>query len=343
MVTYHNRSDGKTLVIINVYVPCGYEIDDPTKFVKKVKFLDSIKDFVSKLTDSEYSVIVVGDMNVKSKLIDSAEAYENRDKMDFVGSWYDAPDKILFNSILDNILTDSFRYLYPNKLRCYTCWNAGLNARVNNYGTRIDYILISKSDESFIKSCEILSDMIGSDHCPISAEIEFIDIISSKIVPPECTAFYPELKGKQVILSDFMLKRKSNHLDQVPHKHLLQEEHCNKRQKLTKPSNSKQITQTKLKFSIKSSTHYLKDSEDFDNKHGSLTIKPVQDRSISVKSLLTGLPKPPFCSGHQIRALLKTVVKDGTTQGKRFYCCSLPIGPSSSKSSRCNFFQWLDK
>ena len=313
-----------------------------------------IKDLIVELTNDENVVIVAGDLNVKTKLIDSAEAYENRLDSDFVASWYSAPDKALFNSILDNNLTDCFRYLYPNKSNCYTCWNSGLKARVNNYGTRIDYILLSKSSEPFIKSSKILSDIMGSDHCPILTEIDFNDILQSDVVPPECTIFYPELKGKQAVLSDMMLlnnKRKSDHLiSKSPHKQFMQGDDCSKRQRLARPKYCKKKTQSKLTLfpvlsnKMLSEEHVQKQAACIKSKNmPHETVSLNKHEGVSVKSLLIGLPKPPLCSGHQTRATLKTVLKDGANKGKRFYCCSLPIGPSSSKTSRCNFFKWFDE
>jgi len=66
---------------------------------------------------------------------------------------------------------DSFRYFYPDKVE-YTFWNYRFNGRERNVGWRIDYFLVSKALINKVKSVDIHSDFYGSDHCPISLEID---------------------------------------------------------------------------------------------------------------------------------------------------------------------------
>ena len=330
------------LVIMNVYVPCAYP-DDGEKFEKKLIFLEKLKTRVSKLIEENHAVVVAGDINVKTRIIDSAEAFENRNNSKFLAEWHSSPDKILFNTLLEHHLVDCQRYLHPDKQECYTCWNTQLNGRINNYGTRIDYILVSKSEIARIKSCSILSDVTGSDHCPFSAEVDFNDVLPSQTVPAECTIFYPELRGKQTSLLHALSKREIETIieERIPHVN-----HDSKKQKIDGVDGTvqKRCTQTKLKFLTKSEK-LQKPPENCDTRNKVVDKVVFQNpgNAVSVKSLLRGLPKPPLCSGHQQKSCLRTVTKEGPNYGKRFYCCSLPIGPSASKSSRCNFFQWLDK
>lgn len=344
IATYHKREDGNTLVVINVYVPCAYP-DEIDKYEKKIRFLEKLKDHVRKLSCENNDVVVAGDINVKTSIIDSAEAFENRNDPKFLTEWYGGKDKVLFNSMLKESLVDTLRHLHPKKLECYTCWNTQLNGRANNYGTRIDYILVSKSCAGLIKSCSIMSDVTGSDHCPFSADIDFSCVSPSTTIPPECTIFYPELHGKQTSLSGLFSKRKVNL--SVADESFNTGRHVKKRKTTCSSSAGavqRQCTQTKLKFSVtcdtKQVTHVAPKqicaATTFSSKISSTS-------TVSVKSLLKGLPPPPLCSGHHQASSLKTVSKQGPNFGKRFYCCSLPIGPSSSKSSRCNFFKWLDK
>ena len=344
LVTYHRTTSTRSLAIINAYVPCGYESEDIDRYNAKLKFFEDLNTLVKRLDDECIDVILVGDLNVKALLLDSAEAYENRKKLEFVSAWHNSADKILFRSMQDETFTDCFRFLHPRKARSYTCWNSGLNARVNNYGTRIDYVLVPKSFHHKIQYCEILADVTGSDHCPVLAQLDIEDIVASEIVPPECTIHFPELKGEQQRLSS-LFKRK------------LETDSCSNVFNATNNKKPKTISkkggpkQSKLCFKPKdtpktnirsqniitsdeiAATFAVASNARSDNNNG----------GVSVKMLLTGLPKPPLCSGHQLKSVLKTVTKDGETKGKRFYCCSLPIGPSGLVTSRCNFFKWLDK
>lgn len=67
---------------------------------------------------------------------------------------------------------DTFRYFYPDLEGAYSWWSYRFNARKNNAGWRIDYFLASEILKEKLQKAEILSDVFGSDHCPITLEIE---------------------------------------------------------------------------------------------------------------------------------------------------------------------------
>ena len=46
------------------------------------------------------------------------------------------------------------------------------NARANNAGWRIDYFLVSDRIREKITQADILTDIQGSDHCPVTLEID---------------------------------------------------------------------------------------------------------------------------------------------------------------------------
>ena len=66
---------------------------------------------------------------------------------------------------------DSFRHFYPDLAGAYSWWSYQFNARSNNTGWRIDYIITSKRLISRASNPRILSDVLGSDHCPVSLEL----------------------------------------------------------------------------------------------------------------------------------------------------------------------------
>ena len=70
-------------------------------------------------------------------------------------------------------LVDAFRHFYPDLEQKYTYWDQITRARERNVGWRIDMFLVDKDLISYIKSCEILDEVMGSDHCPVVLEVEF--------------------------------------------------------------------------------------------------------------------------------------------------------------------------
>ncbi|ORD94172.1 APEX1 [Enterospora canceri] len=78
--------------------------------------------------------------------------------------------KWLKNMLLDGFV-DTFRE--KNKdIEQYTCWDQVLKNRSVNLGVRIDYILIRCKDAYKIIRAEIRKDVYGSDHCPVTLEVE---------------------------------------------------------------------------------------------------------------------------------------------------------------------------
>ena len=67
--------------------------------------------------------------------------------------------------------TDSFRYLHPDTVK-YSWWSYRFRARENNAGWRLDYFLVSDRLRDRISVAEILTDVMGSDHCPVLLELE---------------------------------------------------------------------------------------------------------------------------------------------------------------------------
>lgn len=74
--------------------------------------------------------------------------------------------------LLSSGFVDTFRYFYPDKTEEYTWWSYRFNARKNNAGWRIDYFLVSERIKEKLKSAKIHQEIFGSDHCPVSIDID---------------------------------------------------------------------------------------------------------------------------------------------------------------------------
>ena len=77
-----------------------------------------------------------------------------------------------FSKLLDSGFIDTFRYFYPTEEGKYSWWSYRFSARKNNAGWRIDYFLVSECLKDRLKSADILSDIMGSDHCPVELVLE---------------------------------------------------------------------------------------------------------------------------------------------------------------------------
>lgn len=165
------NSEGRILTLefqnfflVNVYTPNSKpdlsrlklreKIWDPT-FLKHLQQLENIK-----------PVIACGDFNVAHTEIDLARPKQNTKNAGFT-----IQERQGINNLLQASFLDTFRYLHPHTQR-YTWWSYWGNARINNVGWRIDYFFISNSLKTQLKSAEIHENIFGSDHCPISIEME---------------------------------------------------------------------------------------------------------------------------------------------------------------------------
>lgn len=151
--------------LVNVYTPNSknalerlrlrHNLWDP-EFLKYLKQLEATK-----------PVVVCGDFNAAHEEIDIARPKTNHNSAGFTDE-----ERQGITNIINAGIIDTFRILHPNKVR-YTWWSHWGQARANNVGWRIDYFFISKSLRPNLKSAEIYEDYMGSDHCPISINLEF--------------------------------------------------------------------------------------------------------------------------------------------------------------------------
>lgn len=111
-------------------------------------------------------VIYCGDMNVAHTEDDLARPKENIGQKGFSDE-----EREGFDLWLKAGFVDTFR-MFTQGSGHYTWWTHWANARARNVGWRIDYFLVSESIMGRVKKAEIHADIMGSDHCPISIEIE---------------------------------------------------------------------------------------------------------------------------------------------------------------------------
>nr|CDJ82345.1 Endonuclease exonuclease phosphatase domain containing protein [Haemonchus contortus] len=125
-------------------------------------FLEKIKDL-----DSKKPVIYAGDLNVAHNEIDLANPESNRNKT----AGFTDQERGWFTRLLDAGFKDTYRELHGNKQE-YTFWSYMGNARSKNVGWRLDYYVVSERIFSKVKSSEIRTSVMGSDHAPVVLEID---------------------------------------------------------------------------------------------------------------------------------------------------------------------------
>ncbi|MBR6365189.1 MAG: exodeoxyribonuclease III [Lachnospiraceae bacterium] len=149
---------------VTVYVPNSQ--DGLKRLDYRMKWEDDFRAYLNGLA-KEKTVIVCGDMNVAHKEIDLKNPSSNHKNAGFTDE-----ERAKMTELLASGFTDSFRFKYPDARDIYSWWSYRFHARENNAGWRIDYYLVSDDAKDKIVDAKILTDIYGSDHCPVELDIE---------------------------------------------------------------------------------------------------------------------------------------------------------------------------
>ncbi|KAF8508888.1 Endonuclease/exonuclease/phosphatase [Gautieria morchelliformis] len=154
-------------VLVNLYCPA--EISD-TRLPYKMNFHLLLEERVRKLIHEEgREVIIVGDINVTAAPIDHCDGELPSQQADF---WSRPPRAWLKNWLVPlGPMVDVVRDAWPERKGMYTCWNTKIAARDSNYGTRLDYILLTRGLIPWFKHGDIQASIRGSDHCPVYVDL----------------------------------------------------------------------------------------------------------------------------------------------------------------------------
>lgn len=186
----------KHFYLVNVYVPNSQA--NLKRFDYRAKFDIAFKDYISSLQENK-PVVLCGDFNVAHTDIDIYPENEINDKL---SSGFQTQERSNFSSLLELGLADVFRYSNPDKIE-YSWWSNRLNKRFKNKGWRIDYFLISQQLTKYIIHFKHLTDIYGSDHCPLLLDINHQLIHIDTFTDEELTARWNAIdwvKAEDVLL-----------------------------------------------------------------------------------------------------------------------------------------------
>ena len=116
--------------------------------------------------DKVKPVVLCGDLNVAHEEIDLKNPKSNRGNAGFSDE-----ERGKMTELLAAGFADSFRRLYPDRTDAYSWWSYQFKARERNIGWRIDYFIVSERLVPSVAEAGILSEVLGSDHCPVTLEL----------------------------------------------------------------------------------------------------------------------------------------------------------------------------
>ena len=149
--------------LLNVYTPNAQR--ELARLDYRMSWEDALREYILKL-DAIKPVIYCGDLNVAHEEIDLKNPKTNH-----FSAGFSDEERGKFTVLLQSGFTDTFRALYPTTVT-YSWWSYMMKAREKNVGWRIDYFVVSNRLFHKVKDSFILTDVMGSDHCPVGIEID---------------------------------------------------------------------------------------------------------------------------------------------------------------------------
>ena len=159
LITEH---DG--FLLYNIYFPNGQKDDIRLKY--KLDFYDDLLPIINDQVESGNNVIVAGDWNTAHHPIDLARPKENINTSGFMPI-----EREKLDEYVDHGWVDTFR-LFHEQPDQYSWWSYRMGARARNVGWRIDYFFVNSDLTESCIDAGIHQDVMGSDHCPVSLELE---------------------------------------------------------------------------------------------------------------------------------------------------------------------------
>lgn len=163
--------EGRTIImeypaftLFNIYFPNGQKDEERLQF--KMDFYDCFLKDVNALVAQGKKVIICGDVNTAHTEMDLKNPKSNAKRSGFLPM-----EREWMDHFFENGYVDTYRHLHPDTVE-YSWWSYRFNARANNAGWRIDYFFVSDNALDMVKDAAIHTDVTGSDHCPVSLEIE---------------------------------------------------------------------------------------------------------------------------------------------------------------------------
>ena len=153
------RLDFEEFSVMSLYLPSGTNLD---RLEFKLNYMDDFLAYIKELNNNIKNLIIAGDYNICHKAIDIHDPIRNKNVSGFL-----PVEREWLQKFIDSGFIDSFRE-YNSNPHQYSWWTYRANARANNKGWRIDYIMVSSYLKNKLNDAKILNDIVHSDHCPIT-------------------------------------------------------------------------------------------------------------------------------------------------------------------------------
>ena len=163
--------EGRTLIahypgfiLINCYFPNSQR--EAKRIDYKLAFCDAVLEKCNQFANKGHKILLCGDYNIAHKPIDLTNPKKNEHNPGYLPQ-----ERAWMTKFLEAGYVDVFRHYHPDEPGHYTWWSYMHQARSKDIGWRIDYTCVSKELLSAAQNVKIHKGILGSDHCPISIDL----------------------------------------------------------------------------------------------------------------------------------------------------------------------------
>ncbi|MBL76505.1 MAG: exodeoxyribonuclease III [Chloroflexi bacterium] len=160
----HQFADFGDFILANIYFPNGRMSKERLDY--KLAYYEAFLEYAKSIRSQGRNLVVCGDVNTAHREIDLARPKENSKVSGFLPVEREWMDKFL-----DSGFVDTFR-MFDDSPEKYSWWSQRARARERNVGWRLDYFFVNEEFAPKVTRASIVTDVIGSDHCPVEIELD---------------------------------------------------------------------------------------------------------------------------------------------------------------------------
>lgn len=159
------EADFGDLVVVSAYFPNSQEAGARLDY--KLRFCDAVMARCDQVVASGRHIVVAGDFNIAHQPMDLSYPKANEGNPGYLPE-----ERAWMSKYLAGGYLDSFRRLYPDLAGQYSWWSYRMKARDKDIGWRLDYHCVDEGLLPAVKGASIRKTVMGSDHCPVTIDLE---------------------------------------------------------------------------------------------------------------------------------------------------------------------------
>ena len=152
-------------ILFNIYFPNSGKEGSRLDF--KVQFCNELLSQLVELKNEGKNLVITGDYNIAHNPIDVYNPKNCEGK-----SGYLPEERAWLDELEEAGFVDTFR-MFDEGEGNFTWWSYRFKARERNSGWRLDYFFVNEEIKDNVIAAKILADIYGSDHCPVTLELDF--------------------------------------------------------------------------------------------------------------------------------------------------------------------------